>query len=112
MSDIGLVGLAFFVAALATVTLGVAGLVVQALAVVVLARARRSPRSAWSREVAIVALGPSIAIGLGAVSALLMEAGGLGRDTKEMLDGIAWVVPVAAIALWIGAQVVLARARW
>jgi hypothetical protein len=106
VSDVGIgPGLAFFVASLATIALGAAGLVIQPIVVATIARG--SPR--WGARIAAAALGPSIALAFGAVCAVAIEEASLARETEELLDSVALAVPAIAVATWVGAQVALAR---
>jgi hypothetical protein len=102
-------GLAFFVAALATVALGAIGLVVQSVVVGARAWARPKARPSWGRGAALALVAPGSVVALGAISAWIGEFGPLSLETERMLDSIAFGLPLGAVALWIAVQVRLVR---
>lgn len=105
MSDIEIRGLAWALAAL--VTTGVAGLGL-ALQPIVVLLVRRG-RGASPRHVLGAFLGPLLATVLGGLALWMGEVA--SHDTRTTLDSLALVLPVVALAIWIGASVALLRSR-
>ncbi|AKF05211.1 hypothetical protein [Sandaracinus amylolyticus] len=103
MSDIALHGFVWALVALVTTGVCGLGLALQPLFVLL---ARRG-KGAAKRHVLGAFVGPLLATIVGGIALVVVEHA--STETKQTLDSVALLVPVLALAIWVGVSAVLLR---
>jgi hypothetical protein len=100
MTDIGIVGLDWFVMALLSLAISAIGIVVQPIVVYVVRKRATLPRRTTLRS----AMGPGLALGV-ASAALALSNLQLEFESRRTMDRFAFALPIAALVLWIAATI-------